>query len=143
VQEAIANRAYELFHSRGRWEGFDLSDWLKAETELLRPIAVDVVKNDTEVVVTAEVPGFGPKDLDIAVEPMRVTIRGKLEEAIEKVDGERTLTERSSNEILRSLTLPAEVDPSSATAKLANGVLTVTVKRVQIKEPVKVDVQDT
>jgi outer membrane protein TolC len=30
----IAQRAYELYEQRGRQEGLDLEDWLKAEREL-------------------------------------------------------------------------------------------------------------
>ena len=33
-RERIAARAYELWEARGRPEGSDLEDWLKAETEL-------------------------------------------------------------------------------------------------------------
>ena len=32
--EHIAQRAYELFEQRGRQDGHDLEDWLKAEREL-------------------------------------------------------------------------------------------------------------
>ena len=35
--EAIARRAYELYEQRGRTDGSDLEDWLRAEAELLRP----------------------------------------------------------------------------------------------------------
>jgi outer membrane protein TolC len=30
----IAQRAYELYEQRGRQDGWDLEDWLKAEREL-------------------------------------------------------------------------------------------------------------
>ena len=33
--EAIAHRAYELFEERGREEGRELDDWLRAEHELM------------------------------------------------------------------------------------------------------------
>ena len=33
-RERIAARAYELWEARGRTDGNDLEDWLKAETEL-------------------------------------------------------------------------------------------------------------
>ena len=37
--QAIALRAYELFEARNRQHGYDLEDWLRAETELLSPAA--------------------------------------------------------------------------------------------------------
>lgn len=34
VEEAIRTRAYELFEQRGREEGHDQEDWLRAEEEI-------------------------------------------------------------------------------------------------------------
>ena len=34
VQERIRRRAYELYEQRGREDGCDLGDWLRAESEL-------------------------------------------------------------------------------------------------------------
>ena len=34
LNEAIRNRAYELYEFRGREDGHDLDDWLQAEMEL-------------------------------------------------------------------------------------------------------------
>ena len=34
LQDKIRKRAYELYELRGREEGADLADWLKAESEL-------------------------------------------------------------------------------------------------------------
>jgi Protein of unknown function (DUF2934) len=38
--DEIAQRAYEIFQSRGGEPGHDLDDWLQAESELLRENAV-------------------------------------------------------------------------------------------------------
>jgi hypothetical protein len=35
TEEEIAQRAYALYEMRGREDGHDLDDWLKAERELL------------------------------------------------------------------------------------------------------------
>ena len=35
TEDEIAHRAYELYLSRGREDGGDLDDWLRAERELL------------------------------------------------------------------------------------------------------------
>lgn len=36
IEEAIRQRAYELFETRGREEGHELEDWLRAEKEITR-----------------------------------------------------------------------------------------------------------
>ncbi len=35
LHDQIAQRAYALYERRGRWDGFDLQDWLTAELEIL------------------------------------------------------------------------------------------------------------
>ena len=35
VLEQIAKRAYELYEARGRENGHDLEDWLRAESEIM------------------------------------------------------------------------------------------------------------
>lgn len=34
LRDLIAQRAYELYEERGRGDGADMSDWLRAETEV-------------------------------------------------------------------------------------------------------------
>jgi len=36
-QEQIRRRAYELYEQRGRNDGYELNDWLQAESELTQP----------------------------------------------------------------------------------------------------------
>ena len=36
IRDLIARRAYEIYESRGRQDGHDLENWLRAESELLR-----------------------------------------------------------------------------------------------------------
>jgi len=37
--EQIAKRAYQYWEARGRQDGFDLEDWLKAEQEISQPVS--------------------------------------------------------------------------------------------------------
>jgi hypothetical protein len=36
LEEKIRQRAYELYEMRGREDGHDLEDWLRAEDEIMR-----------------------------------------------------------------------------------------------------------
>jgi hypothetical protein len=36
TKSAVAHRAYELYEARGRQDGRDIEDWLRAEQELAR-----------------------------------------------------------------------------------------------------------
>lgn len=35
VEEQIRSRAYQLYEERGRLDGYDVEDWLRAEAEIL------------------------------------------------------------------------------------------------------------
>ena len=121
--EAIERRAFELFASEGFPHGRDVEHWLKAEAEFLHPVPVSVTETDDAVTVHAEVPGFSAADLQIGVEPGRLTIGGKKETKEEQKKGKSIVREQRSSEILRVITLPATVDASKATATLTNGVI--------------------
>ena len=123
IYEAVARRAYELFDGRGRQDGNDLEDWLSAERELLRPVPLEVTEAENRLTIRAEVPGFSEKDLKVSLEPRRLVITGKMEESSEQKAGETLFTTRRSNEIFHTLTLPADVDPTKASAALKQGVL--------------------
>jgi HSP20 family molecular chaperone IbpA len=122
--ESIARRAFEIFQSRGRTDGWDLEDWYRAEAELFHAAHVHLYESDDALGVSAEVPGFAAEELWISLEPSRLTITGK-----------RTTNHKSMRRVLycdpcadrifRSMVLPVEVDPKKATAALKNGVLEI------------------
>ena len=130
INDLIARRAYELFASRGFTHGHHLEDWHRAESEILRPIPLEVKETETELAVRAEVPGFSEKDLEVRVEPRRLVIAGKHQEASEKTKGKIVYTERHTSQIFRVLDLPASIDPSEVQATLSEGVLEVTLSKV-------------
>lgn len=128
----IARRAFEIFESNGRRLGQDLDDWLRAETELLHPLHLEVSETDDALTVEAEVPGFGEKDIKVSIEPRRLTISGKRETTEERKKGKTIYSERCSNEIFRAMDLPVEVDAASSALKAQydRGVLTITLPKV-------------
>ena len=123
MSNSIARRAFEIFEERGRAFGHDLEDWLRAESEFLHPIHLDIAESDDAVTVRAEVPGFSAKELEVGVEPHRLTISGKRETSKERTSKKTIYTEQCSSQIFRAINLPTEVDSSKVTATLKNGVL--------------------
>ena len=123
IYNSIAQRAFEIFESNGRSFGHEFDDWFKAESELLHPVHVRIAESDEALTVEAEVPGFEAKDLQINIEPRRLTINGKKETKEEQKKGKAVYQEQCSNEILRVIDLPAQVVASKAAATLKNGML--------------------
>ena len=129
LQQSIARRAFELFQLRGFTHGHHREDWLKAESELLQPVPLEVIEKDDQVTVRAEVPGFTEKDLQVKVDARRVCIAGKREESSEKRQGKTVSAQRISSEICRECDLPAEIDPDKVRAELRDGVLEISLAK--------------
>ncbi len=96
---------------------------LPAEAELLHPAHVSISESDEALSVEAEVPGFGAKELEVRLEPRRLTISGRKEIGKEDKKGKTIYKEQCSSELLRVIDLPAEVNPAKTTATLKNGAL--------------------
>jgi len=123
IYDQLARRAFEIFSTSGKGFGYDLENWFQAESELLHPVHLTLTDHNGAVNLSAEVPGFEVKDLEIKLEPHRVTISGSRESREQEKKGETVYHEHCANQILRVVDLPAEVDASKAEAKLKNGVL--------------------
>jgi len=121
--ERLTERAFSIFETNGHRPGHDNDDWLQAERELFHPTHLEVSESDRSFTVRAEVPGFTPKQLEINVEGRRLTISGKREQHQEHKDKKMLYSEICSDEILRTVDLPAEVNAADASANLKNGLL--------------------
>jgi HSP20 family molecular chaperone IbpA len=64
-------------------------------------------ESDDSLTVRAEVPDFNTKELEISVEPNRLTIVGKREAQEEKKKARKIYSGRCANEILRVVELLA------------------------------------
>jgi HSP20 family protein len=86
---------------------------------------IDVVDQENEVVVRAELPGVNREDLDVSLSENMLTLRGQTrrEERVEKDNYFRS--EISQGSFMRSVYLPVEVDGDNATAVLKDGILEV------------------
>jgi HSP20 family protein len=124
IHEGIERRAFELFQHNGGVPGRELDDWFKAEEELLHPVHMNLAESDGALTVAVEVPGFGADQLQVSLEPRRLMISGKKETSREE-EKKQTIVyrEQCSDEILRIIDLPEDVDPAKATAILKHGVL--------------------
>jgi HSP20 family protein len=130
LMRRIEERAYGLFQERGGGDGFALSDWFRAEHELVKSMPIQVEETDSEVIVQAEVPGFEAKELKIRAESDLISVYGKTEKKTETEKGaKRHYSEIASNEVYREIYLPTSVDPEKATAHLEKGVLKIHMRK--------------
>ena len=141
LKDAISRRAYELYERDGRTDGNDVRHWLEAEKEFLHPVDVNIEETDAEFVVRAEVPGFTASDLEVNVEPRRVTIAGKRELKKETTEDGTFYSEQCSDEIFRAIELPSEVNAAKVSATLKDAVLEIKIPKAETKKTVPVDSQ--
>jgi HSP20 family protein len=109
------NRLFEDF-----WRGFDVPS--PFQTWSFSP-RVDVDETDTEVRVTAELPGLAEKDFEVQVTDQTLVLKGEKQE--EREDRASGWHERSYGRFERALPLPCEVDADRASAQFKHGVLRV------------------
>jgi len=139
IQNTIARRAYELFASSGFTDGHDLADWFLAESQLPGRMPIEVTEGEKELTVKAGLPGFTEKDIEIRVEPRRLFISGEREEKSEsKKKGERVYSERS-DQVFRTLDLPADVDPDKVKATLSKGELEITLPKKEMGKKIAIE----
>jgi len=125
LAERISRRAYEIFEENGKVFGRDLEDWFKAESEILPPLQLRMKEKEDSLTIEAETPGFSAKDLEVSLEPWRLSISGKKETKEEQKKGQTTYQAQSTNELLRVIDLPSEIDSTRAIATLKNGLLEI------------------
>jgi HSP20 family protein len=102
---------------------------------------VDIIENDQEFVVKAELPGVAKEDVKITVTNDVLTIRGeKQQEKESKGKGVHRL-ERVAGTFQRSFTLPTSVKSDKIEAKFENGVLTLSLPKVEEAKPKEIEVK--
>jgi len=95
---------------------------------------VDVSESDDEFTVRAEVPGIPEDQVEVAMIGNSLVISGEKRSDEEQGGADWYRCERRFGSFRRVIDLPATVDPDSAKAGIANGVVTVRVpKRPEVK----------
>lgn len=97
---------------------------------------VNVLSDADEAVVTAEIPGVDPADLEISLTKGQLTIRGTIKDAAPAGEDVVCLRkERASGPFARTFTLPFEVEEDKISAKYEKGVLAITLPRAEKTKP--------
>lgn len=101
---------------------------------------LDIIDRDEEVIVKAEVPGVNKDDIEINLTGNLITIKGESRKEEKEEKGDYYRCEISRGAFSRTATLPAEVDDSKAKATMKDGVLEITLPKVEKakKRPIKV-----
>lgn len=107
--------------------------------DLTAKYPVDIHEDDEGLTVTAELPGFTKDQVDVSIDNGILTIAAK-RDAVKNEEGTTHLRERRFTRVHRQFTLPTTVDPTDVDAKLADGVLTLGLKKKEEVKPRKIQV---
>ncbi len=92
-------------------------------------VRMNVSETDDAYTISAELPGIDEKDIELSVREGLLTLQG--EKHAEKEEDGKTFhrVERNFGSFRRILQLPADSDENNVSAKMSNGVLTITVAK--------------
>jgi HSP20 family protein len=124
-----ASRMWESDGPFGQWS---------SETESM---AMDLVDHDDEFLVTVDLPGFARDDVEIEVTDHTLRIEAEHEEEIEEEKEHYLRHERRHESTQRSIRLPEEVDKEGVSARMKNGVLTISIPKLEVKEAQKIEIE--
>lgn len=106
--------------------------WGEGDRGMLRSrsdVAIDLVDEGDAFVVTVDVPGFERDEIDLYVADETLWIDCERSDATDEEEESYLRRERRHASVRRSVGLPAPVEPDEVSAKLRNGILTVTVPK--------------
>jgi HSP20 family protein len=103
--------------------------------------ACDIFEDKEGIRIVAEVPGVNPEDVRLSLENNTLTIRGEKKQVAEEKTEHIHRYERSYGVFERSFGLPTTVDPEKVEAEYSNGLLTVTLPKVERAKPREIQVK--
>lgn len=103
----------------------------KTEKDSLAPLA-DIKETDEALIVTMDLPGVSKQDVDISIvdDELRVVAERKTETEVAELDFHKR--ERTYKRFERSVSLPVSIKVEETKARLAEGVLEITLPKESV-----------
>ena len=106
--------------------------------------ALDVYETVDKFVVTVELPGIEPEDVEVSVEDSTLTIKGQREFFYkDATEDSFQRIERRYGAFSRTLSMPTTADTERVEASFDKGVLTIELSKREEAKPKKVTVRTT
>jgi len=103
---------------------------------------LDVVENDEEFVVKADVAGIDPDNIEITFTDNNLSIKGETREEREEEgeEGRYHLLERRYGTFSRTISMPGSVDVENIQAETENGVLKIHLPKKEEVKPRRIEI---
>lgn len=106
-----------------------------------KDIPVDIYQTDNDVVVKANLPGIKPEEADISITGNVLTIKAERKEEKEEKNKDYVRKENYYGLISRSIDLPVDVTAEKSNAVFENGILILTLPKIEAIKPKQIKVQ--
>jgi len=101
---------------------------------------IDVVENEKDFLVTAELPGLDKKDFKLTVENNVLILEGEKKSSSEEKDDNYFRIERSYGAFRRAFRLTDSVDSKKIKADYKNGILEVIIPKAAKAKPKEIEI---
>ena len=101
---------------------------------------VDIVEDDTQYVITAELPGLKKEEIKVGVQDNVLTISGERQYEKEEKDKKFHRIERAHGRFARSFTIPENSDGEKVSAEFKDGMLQVHLPKTETVTPKHIEV---
>jgi len=116
--------------------------WWRVPTEAVGWVpSVEMYEKEDRFVVRAELPGMKKDEIDVSVVGNTLTISGERKAQSEVKDEDYYRCELCYGKFSRSIGLPAAVDAAKVDATYENGILEITLPKVEAAKPKRVSVK--
>jgi HSP20 family protein len=99
--------------------------------------AIDIKEEENKLLVTTDLPGINKEDIEINLKEDMLEISAKTGKEKETEEKGYIRKEREYTHFYRAVRLPSSVKEEGSTAKIENGVLTITLPKMKLEEPAK------
>lgn len=143
----MALHKWDPFGDFGQVDRIANSLWGRRDTVFPRPTAagwsipLDVVQGDEAMTITASMPGLAAEDVDITIDDGVLTIAAETASESEDTDVGYVVRERRFGKFHRAIRLPDTVDPQRAESAYAEGLVTITLPKIEAKKARKLEVK--
>jgi HSP20 family protein len=114
----------------GEGSTFESGDWMPT---------VDISETDHDFLIRAELPGVDKENVHVTLDNGILTIKG--EKKTETKDEKQHRIECSYGSFVRSFTLPQNVATEKVEAGYKDGILNLTIPKLEIAKPKQIEVQ--
>ena len=128
---------------RDMQQAFDLSPTIRGFGRSGFP-ALNVGGTPQAVEVYAFAPGLAPETIEVQLDRSLLTISGERRTTLPNDDDRKSavhINERFNGSFRRVVSLPQDADPNGVSAGYRDGVLHITVKRLESSQPRRISVQ--